>query len=107
MSQNNMITFITLTDLEAGKLELNPAFIMFMTRDTCSSNENIVSLNSHDTYHPQEIVSIPFTKVFLSSGDNLHVLETPEEINHLQMQTLAKTMNALMPIVQEVMEEFH
>jgi len=92
MSQNNMITFITLTDIEAGKVELNPSFIAFMTRET---------------YQPENNVDMPFTNIYLSFGRNLHVLETPEEINHLQMQTLAKTMNALMPIMQEVMEEFH
>jgi len=33
------------------------------------------------------------------------VMETPEEISNLQMQTIAKAMAALMPMMQEVMEE--
>jgi hypothetical protein len=90
MSQNNMITFITLTDLDAGKVELNPAFIVMMKRDT---------------HMPEEGVEMPFTKIYLSSGQHVWCVETPEEISNLQMQSIAKAMEALMPMFKDVMEE--
>ena len=89
-TQNNMISFITLTDLEAGKVEVNPAFIIMMRRDT---------------YQPEEGVEMPFTKLYLSSGHHVWCTETPEEISNLQMQTIAKAMSALMPMMADLMEE--
>jgi len=90
MSQNNMISFITLTDLDAGKIELNPAFIVMMKRDT---------------YTPEESVEMPFTKLYLSSGQHVYCTETPEQISELQMEAVALTMGALLPMFQDVMEE--
>ena len=90
MSQNNMISFITLTDIIGQKVELNPAFIVYMMRDVTETDEGAM---------------IPFTNLYLSSGPNIYVMETPEEISNLQMQTISKAMVALMPMIQEVMEE--
>jgi len=90
MSQNNMISFITLTDLDSEKIELNPAFIVMMKRDT---------------YEPEEGVEMPFTKIYLSTGNAIYALETPEEISNLQMQTVAKAMAALMPMMNDMFEE--
>ena len=90
MSQNNMISFITLTDLDSEKVELNPAFILMMRRDT---------------YEPEEGIEVPYTKIYLSTGTAIYALETPEEISNLQMQTVAKAMSALMPMMQDIMED--
>jgi len=90
MSQNNMISFITLTDILGQKVELNPAFIVYMMRDVTETDAGAM---------------IPFTNISLSSGPNIYVMETPEEISNLQMQTIAKAMAALMPMMQDVMEE--
>ena len=65
MSQNNMITYITLNDLDAEKIEVNPAFIVMMRRDT---------------YEPEEGVEMPFTKIYLSTNQHIYALETPEEV---------------------------
>lgn len=89
-TQNNMISFITLTDLDADKIELNPAFIVIMKRDT---------------YMPEEGVEMPFTKLYLSSGQHVYCTETPEQISELQMQAVARTMGALMPLIEDAMED--
>ena len=81
MSQNNMVNFITLTDLDADKIELNPAFIAFMKRDT---------------YEPEEGVEMPFTKVILSTNHHIFALETPEQIAQLQMDGIKNLMKSLM-----------
>jgi hypothetical protein len=83
-----MISFITLTDLDSDKIELNPAFITVMRRDT---------------YQPEDGVDLPFTKIHLSTGGALYVLETPEQIAKLQMNAVADTMAALMPMISDVM----
>ena len=90
MSQNNMISFITLTNLDCQKVELNPAFILMMKRDT---------------YEPEQGIEVPCTKIYLSTGTAIYALETPEEISNLQIQTIAKAMSALMPMMQDVMDE--
>jgi hypothetical protein len=90
MSQNNMISFITLTDIIGQKVELNPAFIVYMMRDVTETDAGAM---------------MPFTNISLSAGPNIYVMETPEEISNLQMQTIAKAMAALMPMMQDVMEE--
>jgi len=89
-NQNNMISFITLTDLDADNIELNPAFIVMMKRDT---------------YMPEEGIEMPFTKLYLSSGQHIYCTETPEQISELQMQAVARTMGSLMPMFTDIMEE--
>lgn len=86
-NQNNMISFITLTDLEADKIELNPAFIVMMKRDT---------------YMPEEGVEMPFTKLYLTSGHHVWCVETPEEIAQLQIDSLASVMNSVFSIAEEI-----
>lgn len=81
MSQNNMISFITLTDLDADKVEVNPAFIVMMKRDT---------------YEPEEGVEMPFTKIYLSTNQHIHALETPEQVAQLQMDSIQNLMKSVM-----------
>lgn len=81
MSQNNMISFITLTDLDADKVEVNPAFIVMMKRDT---------------HEPEEGVEVPFTKIYLSTNQHIYALETPEQVAQLQMDSIQNLMKSVM-----------
>lgn len=91
MSQNNMVNFITLTDLDADKIELNPAFIVFMKRDT---------------YQTEEGIGMPFTKVFLSTKHHIYALETPEQIVQLQMDSIKNMMKSVVNSTIDMFEEF-
>ena len=86
-----MVNFITLTDLESNKVELNPAFIVLMRRDT---------------YEPEEGVEMPFTKIYLTTNHNLYVLETPEQIAQLQLDTVSKLMESVMNATINMFEKF-
>lgn len=90
MSQNNMVNFITLTDLDADKVELNPAFIVIMRRDT---------------YEPEEGVEMPMTKIYLSSGHQIYAMETPEQIAQLQLDGIQNVMKSVMTASMEMFEE--
>ena len=90
MSQNNMVNFITLTDLDADKIELNPAFIVIMRRDT---------------YEPEEGVEMPMTKIYLSSGHQIYAMETPEQIAQLQMDGVQNMMKSVMSASISMFEE--
>lgn len=90
MSQNNMVNFITLTDLDADKVELNPAFIVIMRRDT---------------YEPEEGVEMPMTKIYLSSGHQIYAMETPEQIAQLQMDGIQNVMKSVMTASMNMFEE--
>lgn len=90
MTQNQMVNFITLTDLDANKVELNPAFIVLMKRDT---------------YEPEQGVEMPFTKIFLTTNHNLYALETPEQIAQLQLDAASKVMTAIMSMTTQVMNQ--
>lgn len=90
MSQNNMVNFITLTDLDADKVELNPAFIVIMRRDT---------------YEPEEGVEMPMTKIYLSSGHQIYAMETPEQIAQLQMDGIQNVMKSVMSASMNMFEE--
>jgi hypothetical protein len=81
MSQNNMINFITLTDLDADKVEVNPAFITMMRRDT---------------YEPEEGIEMPMTMVYLSTGVRVYAMETPEQIVQLQMDGIQNLMKSVL-----------
>ena len=90
MSQNNMVNFITLTDLDQDKIELNPAFIIMMRRDT---------------YEPEDGVEMPFTRVYLSTNQRIDALETPEQIAQLQMDGIKNLMKSLMNNTINMFEE--
>lgn len=90
MSQNNMVNFITLTDLDADKVELNPAFIVLMRRDT---------------YEPEEGVEMPMTKIYTSSGHQIYAMETPEQIAQLQLDAAAAVMKTFVKITANMLEE--
>lgn len=82
MSQNNMISFITVTDINDVKIELNSAFIVYMIRDMIETDSGAM---------------IPFTNIALSSGPNIYVMETPEQIAQLQVEAIARTVTVLLP----------
>lgn len=90
MSQNNMITYITLNDLDAEKIEVNPAFIVMMRRDT---------------YEPEKGVEMPFTKIYLSTNQRIYALETPEEVAQLQMDSVANVMKSVMSTTYSMLED--
>lgn len=90
-NNNNMVNFLTLTNLDSELIELNPAFIVLMKRDT---------------YHPEEGVSMPFTKIYLSSGINIHVLQTPEQIAEMQLDGIKSVMTTMMDFTQQIFEDF-
>lgn len=90
MSQNNMVNFITLTDIDANKVELNPAFIVMMKRDT---------------YEPEEGVEMPFTKIYTSAQYHIWCLETPEQIAQLQMEAAMSIMKTVVQITTDMLEE--
>ena len=90
MSQNNMVNFITLTDLDANKVELNPAFIVLMRRDT---------------YEPQEGVEMPFTKIYTSAQHQIWCLETPEQIAQLQLDAATSIMKTIVKMTTDMFEE--
>lgn len=90
MSQNNMINFITLTDLDADKVEVNPAFITMMRRDT---------------YEPEEGIEMPMTMVYLSTGVRIYAMETPEQIVQLQMDGIQNLMKSVMSASINMFEE--
>lgn len=85
-----MVNFITLTDLDADKIELNPAFIVIMRRDT---------------YEPEEGVEMPMTKIYLSSGHQIYAMETPEQIAQLQMDGIQNMMKSVMSASMSMFEE--
>ena len=89
MSQNNMVNFITLTDLDADKVELNPSFIVMMRRDT---------------YEPEEGVEMPFTRVYLSTNQRIDALETPEEVVKLQMDGIQNMMKSVLESNMSIFE---
>ena len=80
MSQNNMVNFITLTDPDGDKVELNPAFITMMRRDT---------------YEPEKGVEIPMTAIYTSWGYKMFSMETPEEVVKLQMDGIQNMMKSV------------
>ena len=86
MSQNNMISFITLTDLNGQALEVNPSGILIMQRNT-----------SHDF--------VPYTKLTLSFNVRVDVIQTPEQIAQLQMDAVAKVMESVMNSSFGIFEE--
>ena len=90
MSQNNMVNFITLTDLDANKVELNPAFIVMMKRDT---------------YEPEEGVEMPFTKIYTSAQHQIWCLETPEQIAQLQLDAATSIMKTIVKMTTDMFEE--
>ena len=90
MSKNNMITYITLNDLDAEKIEVNPAFIVMMRRDT---------------YEPEKGVEMPFTKIYLSTNQRIYALETPEEVAQLQMDSVANVMKSVMSTTYSMLED--
>lgn len=90
MSQNNMVNFITLTDLDAGKIEINPTFIVMMKRDT---------------YEPEEGVEMPFTKIYTSSNHSVWCIETPEEIAQLQMAAATVVMETVLKMTTNILEQ--
>jgi len=90
MSQNNMITYITLTDLDSDQIEVNPAFIVMMMRDT---------------YEPEEGVEMPFTKVILSTNHQIYALQTPEQIAQLQMDSVTNVMKSVMSTTYDMLED--
>jgi uncharacterized protein YlzI (FlbEa/FlbD family) len=85
MSQNNMIAFITVTDIDGSSIELNPAAILMMQR----------AINN----------DMPCTKMTLSFGTVVMVTQTPEEIAQLQMDSLAKVMKSVMETTAQIVNE--
>jgi len=85
MSQNNMISFITVTDIDGSSIELNPAGILMMQR----------TINN----------DIPCTKMTLSFGTVVMVTQTPEEIAQLQMDSIAKVMKSVMETTAQLVNE--
>jgi len=85
-----MVNFITLTDLDQDKIELNPAFIIMMRRDT---------------YEPEDGVEMPFTRVYLSTNQRIDALETPEQIAQLQMDGVKNVMKSVMDNTINIFEE--
>jgi hypothetical protein len=90
MSQNNMITYITLTDLDSDQIEVNPAFIVMMMRDT---------------YEPEEGVEMPFTKIILSTNHQIYALQTPEQVAQLQMDSVTNVMKSVMNTTYNMLED--
>jgi len=90
MSQNNMVNFITLTDIDANKVELNPAFIVMMKRDT---------------YEPEEGIEMPFTKIYTSAQHQIWCLETPEQIAQLQLDAATSIMQTIVRMTTDMFEE--
>ena len=90
MTQNNMVNFITLTDLDANKVELNPAFIVMMKRDT---------------YEPEEGVEMPFTIIYTSAQYHIWCLETPEQIAQLQLDAATSIMQTVVRMTTDMFEE--
>lgn len=84
MSQNNMISFLTLNDLDSNAIELNPAAILMMQR---INNE-----------------SIPYTKLTLSFNTIISVIQTPEEIAQLQMDAVSKVMESVLVMTKNIVE---
>lgn len=90
MTQNNMINFVTLTDIDADKVELNPAFIVMMKRDT---------------YDQEEGIQMPMTKIYLSSGHQIYAMETPEQIAQLQLDAATSLMKTFVQMTTVMFEE--
>ena len=89
MSQNNMVNFITLTDPEGDKVELNPAFITMMRRDT---------------YEPEDGIEIPMTAIYTSWGYKMFSMETPEEVVKLQMDGIQNMMKSIVESNMAIIE---
>jgi hypothetical protein len=89
MSQNNMVNFITLTDPEGDKVELNPAFITMMRRDT---------------YEPEDGIEIPMTAIYTSWGYKMFSMETPEEVVKLQMDGIQNLMKSVIESNMAIIE---
>ena len=90
MNQNDMVNFITLTDLDANKIELNAAYIVMMKRDT---------------YEPEEGIEMPFTKIYTSAQYQIWCLETPEQVAQLQMDACMSIMKTVYQVTTDMLEE--
>lgn len=83
---NQIQVFITLQDYDTYEnIELNPAFIVYMSRKT------------------QDY--IPYTMVHLTTGMNLNVRETPEQISQMQMDQISNLMNQVMQNTMTFIED--
>lgn len=92
MSQNNMVNFITLTQIHdsINKIELNPAFILYMIRGK---------------YGEEDGYEAPFTKLYTSNGHCFFVTETPEQIAQLQIDAVHKTMKSVLQATTQLFEQ--
>ena len=84
---NNIQNFITLHSTEDCAIEMNSAFIIYMTRGT------------------HVATGMPCTTVHLTTGATITIWETPEQISNLQMQALEKVMTTIMTITAKAMDQ--
>lgn len=91
MDQNQMLAFVTLEDIDGQSIELNPAFIIYMQRITVATSNR------------KNAAQIPATKLQLTVGEPIYVIQTPEEIANLQMETVGKVMATVMHTTAAIM----
>ena len=117
MEQNNMLTFITLHDVAGDIIELNPAHIVYMVRTDsakipATTASSFAELMDDDS---EEEAPFPYTLINLAHTEMaLGVMETPEEIAALQIQTMQVMMRVvgkstavlMKEIAEELEEEF-
>lgn len=78
INPNQLMLFVTVHDDTNPEIafEINPAFIIMMQR--------------------HEIEFSPFTTLTLTTGNQINVRETPQEISELQMNAMNELIKALM-----------
>jgi hypothetical protein len=86
-NQNNVQNFITLHTTEDCAIEMNPAFIIYMTRGT------------------HVATGMPCTTVHLTTNMTITIWETPEQISNLQMESLEKVMGSIMSITAKAVQQ--
>lgn len=86
-TQNNIQMFITLHDIRGNWFELNPAYIVIMQRGYDGDGDN----------------ALPITKLQLTTGTTIEVIQTPEEISDQQMGKMGELMQTIFATTQKMM----
>lgn len=86
-NQNNVQNFINLHTTMDAEIEMNPAFIIYMTRGVHISS------------------GVPCTTIHLTTGATIDIWETPEQISKLQMDSVMAAIGSIGKATAKIMAE--
>ena len=96
---NNMLNFITLHDVTGDTVEINPVHIVYMMRTDTSKlpvslAHNYLDIDLDNLVDEEQMM--PYTLINMAHTSlPLGVIETPEEIATLQMDSMVQMMKAV------------